>query len=157
MVRMKDNQDEVDRFLAMWRDVADDIAIKDVTDRGQGDALRVGDQIAVGRRRCNQPWQRMIVARDGKVFPCCSDWNRTYEIGDAATTPLRDIWRGARMEALRDINRQGRLDEVDPCRDCFVLSSYQWRKLAPGEMAAPAPDPIAAPTAGGKKEKAFGC
>jgi len=136
MVRMKDNQDEVDKFIEMWQGIADDIAVKDVTNRGQGGHLSVGDQIAVGRRRCPQPWQRMVVARDGKVFPCCSDWDRSYEIGDANNTALTEIWKGERMEALRDINRQKRLSETDPCRNCFVVASYEWRKLTPEEMAA---------------------
>lgn len=135
MVRMKENADEVGRFLEMWKEIADDIAIKDVTDRGQGNSFFVGEQIATGRRRCNQPWQRMIVARDGKVFPCCSDWDRTYEIGDAKKTPLREIWTGEKMTQLRDWNRSGRLDEFDPCRNCFVLSSYEWRKMTDAEIA----------------------
>lgn len=129
MVRMKDNRDEVQDFFDMWSTIADDIAVKDVTNRGQGNQLNVGDQITTGRKRCNQPWQRMIVARDGKVFPCCSDWDRTYEIGDANTTALKDIWKSDKMEALRDINRQGRMDEVDPCKNCFVTSSYTWRAM----------------------------
>ena len=133
MVRMKDNQHEVDNFVTMWRGVADDIAVKDVTDRGQGNVLYVGDQVAVGRKRCNQPWQRMIVARDGKVFPCCSDWDRTYEIGDANSTELKSIWKGAKMEALRNLNRKGKLDAVDPCKNCFVLSSYEWRMMTDEE------------------------
>ena len=60
MVRMRDNESEVQQFLEMWKVIADDIAIKEVTDRGQGGHFHVGDQVAVGRRRCNQPWQRMI-------------------------------------------------------------------------------------------------
>ncbi len=135
MVRMKENQAEVDRFLEMWKEIADDIAVKDVSDRGQGNAFYSGDQIAVGRKRCNQPWQRMIVARDGKVFPCCSDWERTYTIGDATKVPLKDIWKGERMETLRDWNRSGRLDEFDPCKGCFVMTSYEWRKMSPTELA----------------------
>jgi radical SAM protein with 4Fe4S-binding SPASM domain len=133
MVRQEENAHEVDLFFEQWRDIADDIAVKDVTDRGQGNVLYVGDQVAIGRRRCNQPWQRMIVARDGKAFPCCSDWYRTYEIGDATRTPLKEIWKGERMKRLRDVNRQKRLDDVDPCRNCFVLSSYEWREMTPRE------------------------
>ena len=133
MVRMTDNQDEVDQFVEMWRGVADDISVKDVTDRGQGSVLYAGDQVAVGRRRCNQPWQRMVVARDGKVFPCCSDWDRTYEIGDVSQSALKDIWKDKPMEDLRQINREGRLDEVDPCKNCFVLSSYDWRPMTEDE------------------------
>ena len=129
MVKQKDNAHEVDQFLSEWSGVADDIAVKDVTDRGQGGELFVGDQKTVGRKRCNQPWQRMIVARDGKVFPCCSDWNQTYQIGDANSTSLKEIWLGEKMEDLRNVNRRETLDNVDPCRDCFVMTSYKWQKI----------------------------
>ena len=77
----------------------------------------------------------MIVARDGKVFPCCSDWDRTYEIGDANDRPLKEIWKGERMETLRDGNRAGNLDDFDPCRECFVLSSYEWRPMTEAEKS----------------------
>lgn len=135
MVHQKENAHEISKFVAMWQGIADDIAVKDVSNRGQGSGFFVGDQIATGRRRCNQPWQRMVVARDGKVFPCCSDWDRTYEIGDARETQLGDIWHGTKMEDLRTLNREGRLDEVDPCRNCFVLSSYEWRDMTAAEKA----------------------
>ncbi len=136
MVHMKENAHEVEQFVDMWKDIADDISIKDVSNRGQGSGLFAGNQIATGRRRCNQPWQRMVVARDGKVFPCCSDWDRSYEIGDARETSLTDIWHGRKMEDLRDINRQARLDEEDLCRNCIVETSYEWRKMTADELAA---------------------
>jgi len=136
MVKMKDNQEEVDRFVAMWKGIADDIAVKDVTDRGQGGAFFAGNQVAVGRRRCNQPWQRMVVAWNGRVFPCCSDWHQAYQIGDATQQTLKEIWKGHRMEEMRRINREGRLDDYEPCKSCFVLSSYEWRQLTPEELEA---------------------
>ena len=40
------------------------------------------------------------------------------------------------MENLRQINREGRLNEIDPCKNCFVISSYEWRKMTEDEMAA---------------------
>ena len=134
MVRMKDNESEVQNFIEMWSGIADDIAVKDVTDRGQGNVMSAGNQIAVGRKRCNQPWQRMIVARDGKVYPCCSDWNCDFPIGDATQSSLKEIWKGQRMETMRQLNREGKLDSFEPCKSCFVMSSYEWQKLSPSEI-----------------------
>jgi len=135
MVRMQGNSEQVEELQEMWKGIADDIAVKDVTDRGQGGQLNMGDQISVGRKRCNQPWQRMIVARDGKVFPCCSDWYATYPIGDATKQSLKEIWTGKPMEDLRNINREKRLNESDPCKNCYVVTSYEWKKLTPAEVA----------------------
>ena len=134
MVKMKDNENEVNKFINMWKNFADDIVVKDVTDRGQGGEFYAGNQVAVGRKRCNQPWQRMIVARDGKVFPCCSDWDKHWEIGDANKTPLADIWKGKKMSQMRQINREKKLNDYDPCAHCFVLSSYEWKKINNKQM-----------------------
>ena len=134
MVKMKDNQNEVNKFISMWKNIADDIRVNDVTNRGQGSYLYSGDQVAIGRKRCNQPWQRMIVARDGEVFPCCADWDRNYKIGDSKKTSLKDIWKGKRMNDLREINRKKELDKHHLCKNCYVETSYEWRKMTKEEI-----------------------
>jgi len=74
MVRSKRNTHEVNLFIEFWSDKVQDVRISDVMDRGQGEHLAVGDQITIGRRRCPQPFQRLVVGRDGRVSPCCADW-----------------------------------------------------------------------------------
>lgn len=127
MVRMKDNKHEFNSFYKRWENKADDIRISDVTDRGQGDYLCVGDQVAVGRRKCPQPWQRMVVNREGLVLPCCSDWYCKQVIGDAKKDSLKAIWKGTKMREFRKIVSGKRLDEFEPCKSCFVKESYIWK------------------------------
>lgn len=129
MVRTRTNWDQVDRFIEQWKPWVDDIRINDVTDRGQGPELSVNDQRPIGRRKCPQPWQRMVVSSDGQVVPCCLDWNKEWVIGDATREPLTAIWRGERMEAMRQVQRDGRLDEVKPCRGCAEAASYVWERV----------------------------
>jgi radical SAM protein with 4Fe4S-binding SPASM domain len=137
MVRTRDNRDQVETFIEQWTPWVDDIRINDVTDRGQGDHMAVGDQRPVARRRCPQPWQRMVVSSDGTVVPCCLDWNKAWVIGDAAQESLAAIWRGPRMEAMRQVQRDGRLDEVTPCRGCAETASYVWERVPPGPARPP--------------------
>ena len=133
MVRMEQNKDEVEEFIRTWTPYADDIRFADVTDRGQGGHLAVGDQVAVGRRRCPQPWQRMVVAPTGEVLPCCADWRKEWVIGDARSQSLKEIWHGPKMEAMRQVQREMQLDQVSPCRTCFVTESYAWEKVSAAE------------------------
>ncbi len=128
MVRMKENAHEVERFIEMWKPYVDDIRVSDVSNRGQGD-VSPGDQVAVARARCPQPWQRMIVSRDGKVLPCCSDWGREWVIGDATKQDLGEIWNGRKMSKLRDLLREKQLDTFAPCENCFVKESYVWERV----------------------------
>lgn len=130
MVRMRDNAHEVEQFIEMWKPWVDDIRISDVSNRGQGN-LSVGDQVAVGRAQCPQPWQRMIVARDGTVLPCCSDWHMKWKIGDATQESLTEIWRGRKMTALRTLHVRGQLDDIEPCKSCYVKESYVWERATP--------------------------
>ena len=138
MVRTRENWDQVDRFIEQWKPWVDDIRINDVTDRGQGDHMAVGDQRPVSRQRCPQPWQRMVVSSDGTVVPCCLDWNKVWAIGDANRESLASIWRGERMEAMRRVQRELRLDEVAPCRGCAETASYVWEKVPAGAARPPA-------------------
>jgi radical SAM protein with 4Fe4S-binding SPASM domain len=130
MVRMRDNAHEVQEFIEMWKPYVDDIRISDVSNRGQGD-VSVGEQVPVARARCPQPWQRMIVSRDGRVLPCCSDWYMQWVIGDAKKQDLMEIWHGKKMTKLRQLLRERKLDEFPPCNKCFVKESYIWERVTP--------------------------
>lgn len=129
MVRTNINAHEVKDFITYWQSKVDDVRISDVMDRGQGIIFNVGDQKTAGRRRCPQPFQRMIIARDGRVSPCCADWEQNYVIGDARSENLEDIWNGEKMTSLRKVQRDGTLDTFDLCRGCYVKESYIWEKV----------------------------
>ena len=128
MVRMKENKNEVKGFIERWKGKADDIRVTDVTDRGQGGGMTVGDQTAVGRRRCPQPWLRMVINREGLVMPCCSDWFSKWVIGDAKKESLKDIWQSEKMFELRRRILRGEMNDFEPCKSCFVKESYLWAK-----------------------------
>lgn len=128
MVRTELNKHQVNDYKKIWEGIANDIRISDVTNRGQGDYLQVGDQVSVGRTVCPQPWQRMIISCEGKVLMCCSDWFEKYPLGDISKNSLKEIWKGAKMKAVR--KRLKNLDyNFDPCKDCWVKESYIWEKV----------------------------
>lgn len=129
MVRTMINAHEVDAFLAYWSPLVDDVRISDVTDRGQGDHLQVGDQLTVGRKRCPQPFQRLVIAQGGSVSPCCADWNQEFAVGDATCEHLLQIWTGERMQYLRALQERNEHHNLPLCASCCVKESYIWRKV----------------------------
>jgi len=128
MVRTQSNAFEVTDFIAYWHGLVDDVRISDVTDRGQGNEMSVGDQDAVGRRRCTQPFQRLVIARDGRVSPCCADWNQRYVVGDANSTSLAEIWSNDRIGFMRCIQNNNEHDKIEICTHCPVKESYVWKR-----------------------------
>lgn len=136
MVRTNKNSHEVNAFIARWQNQVDDVRISDVMDRGQGNSMMVGDLVATGRAHCPQPFQRMLVARDGKVYPCCSDWYTQWPIGDANKDKLKDIWQSKRMNQLRKLINEDKMNLFEPCKSCYVKDSYTWRRLSKAEIKA---------------------
>ncbi len=48
------------------------------------------------------PWERMTVAWDGTVVPCCFDYDLKYVLGHLRRESLLDIWNGSRLSRLRE-------------------------------------------------------
>jgi len=126
MVRSKINSHEVDEYLSYWTPKVDDVRISDVMDRGQGNKLSVGDQITVGRTRCPQPFQRLIIARDGMISPCCGDWNQDLIMGSISNSSILDVWNSDKLNDFRKVQNDIKLDNIEPCKDCYVKESYLW-------------------------------
>jgi radical SAM protein with 4Fe4S-binding SPASM domain len=127
MVRTTINAHEVDEYIKYWQPLVDDVRISDVTDRGQSENLAVGDIIAVGRKRCPQPFQRLTIGRDGRVSPCCSDWYQELIVGSIQEQSLMEIWKGKKIEEVRNIQRTNQLNSINVCRNCYVKESYIWK------------------------------
>ena len=127
MVRMKGNENEESLFIKQWSIFSDEIRLNDVTNRGQGDNLFCGDKMAVGRIRCTQPWQRMVITWDGRVYPCCVDYFERWQVGDARKERLADIWKGPGMKRMREEQKKMHLDMIEPCKSCFSNDSFRWK------------------------------
>jgi radical SAM protein with 4Fe4S-binding SPASM domain len=53
------------------------------------------------RGGCNLPWNQMAVMWDGRVVPCCYDYDGKYVLGNVREQSLLAIWRDEPMAALR--------------------------------------------------------
>ena len=50
---------------------------------------------------CNVPWEKMSVAWDGDVVPCCYDYDKKYVLGSVKNKKLDEMWNGPEMQKLR--------------------------------------------------------
>lgn len=68
------------------------------------------------RRSCRQIDRRLTILSDGRVAQCDQDWLGRNCPGDAAVTPLAEIWQT--MNALRRSHRDGQWAELALCGGC---------------------------------------
>lgn len=75
------------------------------------------------RAYCGYPSQRLVIAHNGDIFPCCVDYFQTLKLGNIKTDTLCSIWNGAKLEQLRQGLKTG---ERYPgqCADCRSWMGY---------------------------------
>jgi radical SAM protein with 4Fe4S-binding SPASM domain len=67
---------------------------------------------------CRMLYKTMQVYFDGRVTPCCYDFDCTMEIGNACEAPIEAIWNGERAAHFRRLHEEGRMDEIPICKEC---------------------------------------
>jgi radical SAM protein with 4Fe4S-binding SPASM domain len=64
------------------------------------------------------------IMQNGDVLLCGNDWNEREVVGNLKNESLRAIYNNARMKEARELMRQGRYDEITPCRNCSFR--HEW-------------------------------
>ena len=57
---------------------------------------------------------------DGKVVPCCVDYDGKYIVGDLKTDSLKSVWNGGKMIKLRKALLEGRKGDIELCSKCTL-------------------------------------
>jgi radical SAM protein with 4Fe4S-binding SPASM domain len=82
---------------------------------------------------CEQLWQRLFVLANGDIMPCCQSVKEgKHEIetlGNLRDITLEEIWKGKRMNELRELHRTGCSHKVKMCRFCGVRHLYSIKEM----------------------------
>jgi radical SAM protein with 4Fe4S-binding SPASM domain len=87
------------------------------------------------RYPCVRPWFIITILWDGRVVPCCYDYDGKYVIGDLTTHSLKEIWNNRRMQELRRQLITGTFYDNPLCENCREAKGYPespWYPLDPG-------------------------
>lgn len=91
------------------------------------EAPRTGNgRINLPRVMCPFPFQRLTVAYDGRVAPCCVPWHDNLYVGNLRTQSLVAIWHGAAINKIRQ-DAKAKTYREEACLKCTSFSSYQSR------------------------------
>ncbi|MBL7070821.1 MAG: radical SAM protein [Candidatus Omnitrophica bacterium] len=128
MVKDPGGEKEARQFIEFWtRKGVDNIAVINKQDRdNRGGAPLKDGKRPLGRTFCDQPWQRLVVTRDGKVLMCCGDWYRKTVIGDLNKESLKQIWHSELLRGHRSMIARGLLADIAACKTCFRPTTYKW-------------------------------
>lgn len=71
------------------------------------------------REPCRYLWESVVILADGRVVPCCKDFDGKEVLGNIFTGDrLADIWNGPRMIELRQAHVDGDYGQLPLCATC---------------------------------------
>ena len=132
VIRMKDTEKEIKSFVERFRQLpVDAIHIKELdTWLGQIETikeLRTSPPKKFGERYpCGALWYSMAIYWDGRVVPCCRDYDAKYVLGDVSEEGLLGVWNNERMQNLRLAHIRNEYGTAPLCLECEA-----WQRLTP--------------------------
>jgi radical SAM protein with 4Fe4S-binding SPASM domain len=81
---------------------------------------------------CKFLWESVVISWDGKVVPCCYDYDAKMVMGDLATQTLDEIWNGDAYVSLRKAEIEGRNSSA-LCANCSQAPGRERKRMLEGE------------------------
>ena len=121
------NVHEADAFVEKWINRVDYIDIQRYTDVEVFLAIHNGKTVKSKPAEgffCYQPWQRLSIAANTKIAPCCTFLGREIEpLGTAGKDSIQSAWQSPRMNHIREMLAKRAFSGV--CQAC----AGSWRTL----------------------------
>lgn len=122
-VHQKANTRETDEFVKFWTKMGvQKILISDVYNPAEliRKDMLVKKYAKPDTFTCPQLWQRLMVLNNGDVYPCCHAFEEPddLKLGNLHETPLIKIWRGEKLEKLREVHACGEYRKIGTCATC---------------------------------------
>lgn len=119
MIDQKQTHEELMAFIQYWRTKVDIVRISNYLspDGKRSDKLRYKNP-PKAIFPCPQLWQRLVIAWDGSVYPCCGDNACRDKLGDVTQTNIHEIWHSERLNYLREKHSLYEADDIEACAHC---------------------------------------
>jgi len=132
MVKMKTNKEHISFFKNKWKKKGvNKVAIKQFItfDGSSKEVIAQGDNETMSERfknkerkeRCSWSWVGLVVLWDGRVVPCCYDYDGKYIVGDLNIESLVEIWNNNQMRLIRKQTNEGKLSNNPLCKFCYDI------------------------------------
>ncbi|OSB14047.1 radical SAM/SPASM domain-containing protein [Clostridium botulinum] len=113
MVLMKENEEEYKQFIELFKDIVDVVAYVEYRE-----PVGTERELDVTEFACSQLWQRMFIAWDGDVIPCCVDSEKELLMGNIHKNSINQIWNSEIYKKIRENHKNGRWHKHSRCRKC---------------------------------------
>ena len=140
IINMKETKEEIEDFKKKWSvKGVDKILVKPFIQwDGSIDEinkLAEDSQLAKSHRNkqdytCFWPWSRLVVLWDGRVVPCCYDYDAKVVLGDLNKQTLKEVWNSKEMQNFRKLNLN-KFPKNHLCEKCHEKEGSKKSRIFP--------------------------
>jgi radical SAM protein with 4Fe4S-binding SPASM domain len=140
IIRMKETKDEIIDFKKKWEKEKeiDFVEVKEFItwDGTDKKIISLGDKFSHKFKRkhyypCFWPWGKLTILWDGRIVPCCFDYDAKLVFGDLNKQTLEEIWNSKAMQKFREQNINDSFPEGHLCKNCREREGFPPSKLYP--------------------------
>lgn len=123
MIRMKINQDAVDKFASMWEGIDNvNVVVRDFFPWTEERLVELGEvEHWDSFKPCKFPWDYVVVQYNGDVVACCRDYDGHNVMGNIKNESLVEIWNGPKYDVLRKQHETGCFGDNEFCKKCSKI------------------------------------
>ena len=119
---MPENEHQVDDWLGLYEPLVDAVSVWRPHNWSNGRTYRTID--VDNKVSCGRPFSGPLqVQWDGKIVPCCYDYNSEIVLGDCNKETLEEVFTGKSYEKFRNAHRDGKFSKYPFCDRCDQLNN----------------------------------
>jgi len=120
---MQENEHQLKMFLDRYEKIVDGVSVWRPHNWSNGRLYR---QAAEKKISCGRPFNGPLqVQWDGKVVPCCFDYDSKIVLGNLNNQSVYEILSSDKYNALREAHRKGDFEKYPFCNSCDQLNKRE--------------------------------
>ncbi|MGQ9628964.1 MAG: radical SAM/SPASM domain-containing protein [bacterium] len=128
IIGIKELESEFDLFLNTWKGIVDQVSVRSYGNWGglvNNNGCTPLAPPPEERYPCLWPWYSMKIASNGDVEYCfIQTFSDEPPVGNIREAKLEDIWKGERLNEIRRLFLEGKLDRFPLCKNCSCWSLF---------------------------------
>ena len=114
----EDTEGDAEDYITHWEKIVDHVRLQP--------KLITSPRTEVCPEPFGKDYGKLVVLWDGRVIPCCVDYNANLTVGSVQNDTIQNLWKNEKMDLLRKQHLNGQFP--DTCANCNECESNKAEK-----------------------------
>jgi len=114
----EDTEGDAENYIVHWEEIVDHVRLQP--------KLITSPRTEICPEPFGKDYGKLVVLWDGRVIPCCVDYNANLTIGSVEHDTIQNLWKNEKIEILRKQHLKGEFP--DTCANCNECESNKAEK-----------------------------